>query len=56
MQVGLKSVLHSKNEAPVLGSFAPVSTETGVVRILATFQDMPKFSHIIQKVSARAFY
>jgi len=28
----------------------------GIVRILAIFQDGPMFSHIIQKVSARAFH
>jgi len=31
-------------------------TKTGVVRILVIFQNMPIFSHIIQKVSARAFH
>jgi len=31
-------------------------TKTGVVRILVIFQDRPMFSHIIQKVSARAFH
>ena len=30
-------------------------TKTGVVRILLIFQGRPMFSHIIQKVSARAF-
>jgi len=29
-------------------------TKTGVVRILVIFQDRPMFSHIIQKVFARA--
>jgi len=31
-------------------------TKNGVVRILVIFQDRPMFSHIIQKVSARAFH
>jgi len=29
---------------------------TGVVGILVIFQDRPMFSHIIQRVSARAFH
>jgi len=31
-------------------------TETGVFRIIVVFQDRSMFSHIIQKVSERAFY
>jgi len=31
-------------------------TKTGVVRISVTFKDMPMFSDIIQKLSARAFH
>ena len=32
----------------------PISKTKGVVRNLIIFQDRPMFSHIIQKVSARA--
>ena len=39
------------SEAPVSASS---ETKTGVVRTLIIFKDRPKFSHIIQKVSARA--
>jgi len=31
-------------------------TKTGVARILVIFQDRPMFSHIIEKVSVRAFH
>ena len=39
-------------------TFFGCETKTGVVRILVVFffQDMPVFSHIIQKVSTRAFH
>ena len=33
-----------------------MSKNKGVVRILVIFQDKPMFSHIIRKVSARAFH
>jgi len=36
--------------------FNKCKTKTGIVRVLVIFQDKPKFSHIIQKVSARAFH
>jgi len=43
---------------PRFGEFYPCfghETKTKVVRILVIFRDRPMFSHIIQKVSARAF-
>ena len=48
----------SKNKIPVLGNAIYLfwGTKTGVIRILVIFQDRPMFSHIIQKVSARAFH
>jgi len=52
-------MLHSLNETPVLGSSTPVfgcETKTGVALILVIFEDRPMLSHIIQKVSARAFH
>jgi len=51
--------LHSENDSPVLGiSYLCFGFENkpGLVRILIMFQDRPMFSHIIQKVSARAFH
>ena len=47
----------SKNKTPVIGYALPVlETKTKVVRILVIFQDRPMLSHIIWKVSARAFH
>ena len=50
--------VHSKNRTPVLGMLYCLGckTKTGVVRTLVIFQDRPMFSHIIKKVSARAFH
>jgi len=48
------------NKTPVLGNVVPTcfecETKTGVARILVIFQDRPVFSHIIHKVSVRAFH
>jgi len=47
----------SKNKTAVLGIFLfGCEIKTRVVRILVIFQDRPIISHIISKVSARAFH
>jgi len=48
-----------KTKTPFWGMlylFWVCETKTGVVRILVIFQDRHMFSHIIQKVWARAFH
>jgi len=51
------SKLHSKHKTPVLGNDIPVfGAKPKQVRILVVFQDRLMFSHIIKKVSARAFH
>jgi len=64
IRVGIKSTMqkdprqgsHIKNKKPGLWKAIGCETKMGVVRILIIFQDGSTFSHINQKVSARAFH
>lgn len=54
----LMRFLHSKNKTPfrkMLNLFL-VWNQSGGARILVILQDLPMFSHILQKVSARALH
>ena len=60
LKVGIRSAISFKRSRRELfidvAEHMSISESKGVVRILDIFQDRPMFSHIIQKVSARAFH
>jgi len=47
---------YSKNKTSFWGTCFGCETKTEVVCILVIFLDRPMFSHIIRKVSAKAFH
>ena len=59
-KIGLRSTMSFKRSRRELSTDVAenrsILKNKGVVRILVIFQDIPVFSHISQKVSARAFH
>jgi len=58
-EIGLRSAIlfkRSRRELSIDVAEHRSILKKGMVRILVIFQDWPMFSHIIQKVSLRAFH